>query len=532
MDVPANSMTTGTALSSVIIRRICRSEAHADTKEMTDAGDDDWRSAVTTVASGGVLVFVARVVAVTIGLLTQIVMARLLSPTGYGSVILVIAVLSFAEMFASVGIDDGVTRKVPVYEDTPSEVRGIARAAIRIVAGAGVIVAGMVFVSAPALAKWVFNASELTLLLRVIAISVPFTVAGRVGVGIARGIRDARPHAYITQIVRPGARFVLVTVFIVSGFGAIGAVAGIVSAAALAGVLAVVVMYRLLPASTEDEPTASMWRELLYFSAPLIVTQGMLVIFSNTDTLMIGYYLETAFVGAYDIAYRIRDLMHMVIVTVGYLLPPVLARLEQDGKQDQMNRVYQMITKWTTFLTFPLFFLFFFFPAFYITLVFGAEYVPGANALRILSVAGLVSAIMGANRSALIGLDRNRTVMYTMLVSAIINVVLNVVLIPVFGITGAAIASLVAVLSVEVLNVSILYREFGILPLPLSGFGPVLAALVVSAGLVSLFGQDISPLVFSIVVVAIVYPGVLVLTGGLGTEDWRLFNQLRQQFLS
>jgi O-antigen/teichoic acid export membrane protein len=76
-----------------------------------------------------------------------------------------------------------------------------------------------------------------------------------------------------------------------------------------------------------------------------------------------------------------------------------------------------------------------------ISMIFTSEYAPAANALRFLIVGSLFYLIAQNNFSVLSGIGRPLTVAKITIFGAILNIILNVVLIPVFGISGAAMAT-------------------------------------------------------------------------------------------
>ncbi|MUV88596.1 oligosaccharide flippase family protein [Halapricum sp. CBA1109] len=98
-------------------------------------------SSVVEVLSGGTLVSVAKVLSLGIGFLTQIALARLLTESGYGSVVLALSVMNVAALVAKLGLDDGVTRELPHHEDNPKKAAGVIRAGWVIAAVSGLVVA-------------------------------------------------------------------------------------------------------------------------------------------------------------------------------------------------------------------------------------------------------------------------------------------------------------------------------------------------------------------------------------------------------
>ncbi|WP_254522230.1 oligosaccharide flippase family protein [Natrinema caseinilyticum] len=496
------------------------SEEREDPGTVTDA--------LETVASGGMLVVGSKVVALGFGFLTQLVMARLLLPEAYGSVALALAVISVATMIAMLGLDEGVTRKVPEYEDDHSRTRGVVRAGLRLGAVSSLAVAAAIVLSAPTIGARIFGDPSLTVLLRIGALSIPFMVVGQIALKVTRGFRSARPYAYVYQVLRPAARLVFIGLFVGAGFGAVGAVAGQMAALVVMGIVGLAYTYRLLP-SWRDVSPAGMDRTVLAFSLPLMVTVGMDYLIAYTDTFVIGYLLTADDVGIYNISFQLRGGIVTAVVASGFLLPPVLTRLQVNEQMRELRVVYRVITKWVVFLTLPVFLAVFVFPQGILVTLFGGGYAEGGPALQVLGLGAIASAAMGSTSQSLIGLGKNRTVLYTTGLSAIVNVVLNVVLIPLLGILGAAIASTTAIVLKHTANVTVLYRNFGIVPLSRGGV-TASAVCLLSSGVAYLLITAIQ-LPAAIVSPAwlILYPLLFLRFGGVTPEDKRFVKQIEDR---
>lgn len=431
---------------------------------MTESSEEGQSTVDTlsTLATGGALVSFSKFLSLGFGFLTQVTMARLLTEAAYGQVVLTMSIINVGGLIAKLGLDDGLTREFPHHEDSPKKARGVIWAGFVIGTVSGVIVAAVVFVVSPILASQVFDEPSYTALFRLAAVAIPFVVITSIAVSLSRGSRDARPHAYVNQLFKPAMRLVFIGTFVFAGFGAIGAITGQILAIVLAALVALLFAWRILP--IYDGPTTPMYRSVLAFSVPLIAVQGMGFVNSNVDVYMVGYYLESASLGVYNIALQLGNLLTAVLVTTGFLLPPILTRLHKQDKQREMRRMFQILTKWMLVFGLPVFVVLFFAPEFVIGLLFGESYTSGTTALRVLLVGKLVAIVMGLNGSALVALGDNRIVSIIVFCETVINVALNVLLIPVVGIVGAAIGMAVSSVVGDSLGVAILYRRHRLHP--------------------------------------------------------------------
>lgn len=498
--------------------------------EMSDRADEsrDVDHPLTTVASGASLVFGGRLVKLALGFLTQVVMARLLGASLYGGVVLALMVMGIGSLLARVGLSSGVLRKLPYYEDEPENARGVVKASIQIGVVTGVLVGALLYLAAPVIATRIFRDPEITLILRIAAFGVPFSVLMEIAISTARGLRDARTHVLVKQLFSTTTGFILVTLLLLAGFGIVGAVVARVATVIISALVALVLAYRTLPFRLRG-PTASKRIELLAFSLPLLLATGAEYLLAQTDTFLIGVFMASGSVGVYNVVYRLHSIGLIFFYPVTFLLPPVLTRLATAEQFSDAHETYQVATKWMALLTLPIFMLVFLFPATVLDISFGAEYVEGATALRILILPVFVTTVMGANGAALVALGHNRITMYVTGGIAILNILLNLALIPPFGIVGAAAATATAFLSRDALFATFLYSWYGIHPFSAALVKPLVGTLLLApVGYLAFLAMfDVN--VFTVVVVGLaflaVYGPLVIRLDGIGRSDVAVFER-------
>jgi O-antigen/teichoic acid export membrane protein len=458
---------------------------------------------LATIASGGALVAGSKFISLGFGFLTQLAMARLLTEGAYGEVVLTLAVVNIAGLIAKLGLDDGVTRELPHYEDDPSKARGVVRAGLGIGAVSGVIAGAIIYLVAPILATSVFENSSLTELIRIAAVGIPFIVLSSVSISLARGSRDARPHAFVNQLFQPFARLILIAGLLILRLNAAGAVIGQTLALTMAALIALYLAYRAVP--DLSGPSEPMYRSVLLFSLPLVAVQGMGFLNSNIDVYMVGYFMQSPDLGVYNIALQLGNLLTAVVATFGFLLPPVLTRLHKNNKPEQMRRTFQVLTKWIVIIGLPAFIVLFFAPKFVIGTLFGENYARGALALQVLAAGKLFAMLMGLNGQALIALGDNKVVSYIVFCQTFVNVAANVLLIPIFGFVGAAAGIAASIVVGDVLGAAVLYRRYEVHPLTRTVLSTIFAVLATAVFSFFLLQAMRYPTEAVVVVIGILY---------------------------
>ncbi|WP_434522785.1 flippase [Halorubrum sp. AS12] len=432
------------------------------------------RTDISSILSGGILVSGSKIISITVGYLVQIAMARFLTESGYGQVILVLSIINMATFLANSGLDDGIMRKVPIYEDDNDKLSGVIWAALQIGFVSSILISLGLFVLSPIISDRIFDIPELSTLIRLAVISIPFTVLTGLTISISKGIGDAKPHAYVRQIARPVGRLLFIGGLVLLGFASVGAIIGHAIAIITCFFLSVALIWDLL--SNLNYHAKARYKEILYFSIPLLAFQGVNFLNSNIDIYMVGYFLNSEDVGIYNVSLQIGNVLNSLISSIAFLLPPTMAKLDKKENYVRMIQIYRDITKYMVLVAIPIFILLFLFTEPIVRLSFGSNYLSGTESVRIILLGSMVSFIFGLPIPSLIGVGRKYVVLYITILQVSVNSILNYLLVPTLGITGAAIGLAVSTFIGGMVAMGILYNEFG-----LHTITPKLLSIIVSA---------------------------------------------------
>ena len=150
----------------------------------------------------------------------------------------------------------------------------------------------------------------------------------------------------------------------------------------------------------------------------------------------------------------------------------------RENKIEDLRRTYSVVTKWMLSLIFPVFLLVFLFPDQIIKILFGTEYIAGATALSILVFGFMIHAVVGPTAAILQTYGKTKIVMMTNYIGAVINFGLNLLLIPVYGVNGAAIATGFSLALLHILKFLFAYQVAKIQPFRLSYLKIIFASLI------------------------------------------------------
>jgi len=187
-------------------------------------------------------------------------------------------------------------------------------------------------------------------------------------------------------------------------------------------------------------------KSLGIFSFWLFLTSTGALIYSSSDTIMIGYYMDNADVGVYRVVMLFTSMAAFTTVALQQTLWPKVSRWGKIGEYGLIEETLSRAFSYSFILAMPVFaggillgdrLLYFF---------YGAEFASGYLPLVILLTVQVVNVFQFFFTTYLSALDRQKDAFKVTAVAASANIVINMLLIPILGITGAAIATLVTML--------------------------------------------------------------------------------------
>ncbi|MCF2165497.1 flippase [Halobacterium salinarum] len=424
---------------------------------------EDDSSPFTTVLQGSTIVFVGFGFEMLISFGAKLLIARYLGRVDYGEVSLGITIMTLVTAFSLVGLNTGIGRYIPRF-DSQVDRGSVVRSAIEIALPLAVVSSIIIIFVSDSIATVLFDNPQATALIWIFAIAIPLVVLFRLSIGIIQGQQRSVPKVVLGNICLPGTRFGLIALAVFIGLGT-QAFAGAYFLSYL--VVAVAAMYYIftrvsIPSTNQYTP---MRRELVSFSAPLMITATITVFLSNIDTLMLGYFSTTSAVGVYNVVFPLTVMITAFLVSFRFIVMPQISELHANGRTEDIRRVYGLTNKWIMALSAPVLFVFLFFPAQVIEITFGAEYTAGALALSILSLGFFTHAVAGPNGATLTSIGKTRSIMRINIVVGICNIILNLLLIPQYSFVGAAIATGSSYALMNVLYSWQLYQSIGISPI-------------------------------------------------------------------
>jgi O-antigen/teichoic acid export membrane protein len=204
--------------------------------------------------------------------------------------------------------------------------------------------------------------------------------------------------------------------------------------------LGCVFLRRALPAEALRAVPEYRTSEWVKVSCSMLLIAAMHTVLNRTDILMIGALMGTTHAGIYAVAVRVATLVVFVLSAVNAIAAPMISQLYATGRRNELQRMVTLAARAIFWLTAPIVAgLMLFAP--HILSLFGDKFVTGQLALTILCSGQLINAFAGSVGFLMVMTGRHAEAAWVLGTSAVVNVTLNALLIPHFGIAGAAAAT-------------------------------------------------------------------------------------------
>jgi len=184
---------------------------------------------------------------------------------------------------------------------------------------------------------------------------------------------------------------------------------------------------------------------LFSFSFWLFLSSGGSLVFSYADTILVGYYLSNSDVGIYRVAFQLTGVAAFMCSSLHFVLFPRISNWHATGEIARAEAALSRAFTYSLLLAIPVIAGGMLLGKELLYYLYGSGFESGATALVFLLLVQVANIFMYLQTMCLNAFDQPRRSFIATAIAACLNIGLNLVLIPIFGITGAAVATLVSI---------------------------------------------------------------------------------------
>ncbi|WP_303266793.1 flippase [Streptococcus vestibularis] len=234
-------------------------------------------------------------------------------------------------------------------------------------------------------------------------------------------------------------------------------------------------------------------------------------IYTSLDSVMLGFMKGDEAVGYYNAAINIKNILVSLVTSVGAVLLPRLSVFIKEKRETEFRDLTSKALYFVVFISIPLSVYFFIYAKQGIYFLSGSAFdnsvIPMQIVMPTLLLIGL-SNLFGIQ--ILVPMDRELVVVHSVSLGAVTNLVLNSILIPIYGVSGAALGTLIAEFLVTIYQAFYLRDFLSKIIYPVD-YMKILLSAIIAGGVSSLISFLISinnnffELVISFIVFGLMY---------------------------
>lgn len=274
-------------------------------------------------------------------------------------------------------------------------------------------------------------------------------------------------------------------------------------------------------------------KEYLKFGLPTVPANISSWAVSSSDRYIIGYYLGATSVGIYAVGYGFGGLLIMVVSILGFVLPATLSHLYDNGKLNDVKTILQYSLKY--FLLFAIPFLFGTIAIAHniITILATKEIADkGHFIVPFVALSSVFFGFYAITSQILILVKKTKIIGGLWIFAALINFVLNILIIPYWGILGAAITTIIAYCVAMIITVYFSFREFRY-KIDWSFITKSIGASIIMALVIRRINPaNFLSVVATIIIGTVLYCIILIILQGFKRSEYLFFKKLIVSSLS
>ena len=407
--------------------------------------------------------FVFKIIGSLLGYLFLLLATRNSGAEAWGVFALCLALLNITSILSRMGIDVAVLRFIASFKSEKAKAKSIYIKGFKLVFPLSICFTLLLFFFSDFIAITIFNKSQLTFYIQVISFAIlPFTII-YLNAQSFRGLKKISHFAFFQHVSK--FLFAIIIFLVISFFTNISVERNIfyafVAALYCVMIISTILLKKELVVKKEEKSPISN-KKLIRTAFPMMLSTSILLIMSWADSVIIGIFKAESEIGIYNVAIRLAMISGLVLGAINSIVAPKLSEAYNNGRKKEFALIVRQSTRVIFFSSLPILIFLIIFPEFLLSF-FGSEFLIGKTTLYVLLVGQIINAFSGSVGVIMQMTGRERLFQNILIVALIINIGMNFLLIPTYGIIGAAIASSASIVFWNLTSVAFIYKEHKVL---------------------------------------------------------------------
>lgn len=393
----------------------------------------------------------------------DLLLTRTFNASGAGIFYLSFSVIMTLALIGRLGFDRAVVRFIPpLLASKPGSAAGVKRTAVRLSLALTLPIAVILYVLAPVIADKIFDSPELTSYLQIFSFALPFLSLNYIYSGVLRSLKRTWQALSIERLAMYTLGIIAVLTLGML-YGLKGVAIGFVAAIGVTTINGIWYIRKYMPKYGKVVPFSK--KRLFIVSGPLLFVTFASQMSGQASLLLLGVFSSNADVGIFTVALKISLLMGLILTAINVIAGTTISELYSAKRKKELDVIISKISALGAAWGMPAFVILAVFSHFWLGL-FGSEFTAGTSALIILAAGQLINVSVGSTGYIMAMTGHERAMAGSVATSLLVNIGLGIILIPIYGVVGAAMATAITI-TIKNAILSLMVRHYlQVWPLP------------------------------------------------------------------
>lgn len=400
------------------------------------------------------ITLIASIIGMILGFVLSIILGRYFGAKNLGIYNMVSIIYSFAVIFSGIGISSSI---IKFAAETKND-----RGKFNIIVSSGIITSlflgigfSVLFYFTSDIFEGIFKMQGLSGLLKILSPVFPFSLISLVLFGMLNGIREMKKSG-IAAIVQSVSMIVVSLFLLYRGFGISGLVIGTVLSSVVSCIYLIWITRHYF--ELELKGYVQTTKKMLLFGTQIFGANLLNAINYQADMIIVGYFLTATDLGYYGVAVALSKFFWILPQAIQKITYPATSEYLKMKNYTALQIMIDKSMKYTACILSPIALGIGFFGEKIITGLYRMDFNFSVLPLLILVIGTVIYGVIISIGSTITGAGRPDLGLKAIIISTTSNIVLNVLLIPSFGIIGAAIATTVTYVAYSLVTIYIIIK--------------------------------------------------------------------------
>lgn len=467
------------------------------------------------------LVTIANIISTLKSFILLPILTKALGAELYGTWALILVTISLLTPFCTLRLGYAIVRFLGPEKDREKIGKGVS-SIFGVTSLIALVVSILLFILSKSLAIAVFGGVDATFYIQISAFLIFLGAIDQIMIEYFTAFQQMEKYSGFI-ILQTIGELILTAYLVLSGFGLFGAIISLLVVRAFTSVIGFLWIASEIKIST---PSFSVVKPYLPFTLPILPTVLCYWLVNLGDRYVIGYFMGADAVGIYSASYGLGSMITFFYASLSIVLLPAITNLYENNKIQELKTHLKYSLKFLLMFTIPSFWGLSILSKSILRTLTTSEFIGGYRVVPIVALGIILFNCSAINTNVLYLFKKTRTISLIYVAFASINMIMNIILVPIIGIIGAAIATLITFMVhlFVVGTISFKRISYDI------DFKFILKSII-SSLIMAFVVWNLNPIgavniLIAILIAAVIYFGVLILLRGFTKEEYKFLKDI------